>query len=153
MKKLISTLLLSISLVLPTTSAQVARAEKRTLNACGCSGEGDYCICEKKAKCGCPGECEPKGCEVERQKQLQKEIDAETKRAKEEEKARKPKDQAKSEADDSDSAVSDKGGKKPAVRAMNASQKKQFLKLLEAYLAEHPEAANMMLSEVRTGLL
>jgi hypothetical protein len=154
MKKLISTLLLSISLVLPATSAQVARAEKRTLNACGCSGEGDYCICEKKSKCGCPGECEPKGCEAERQKQLQKEIDAETKRAKEDEKARnKPKDQAKSEDDDTDSAAAEKGGKKPVVRAMNASQKKQFLKLLEAYLAEHPEAANMMLSEVRSGLL
>jgi hypothetical protein len=110
-------------------------------------------MCEKKAKCGCPGECEPKGCEAERQKQLQKEIDAETKRAKEEEKARsKPKDQAKSEGDDSDSAASDKGGKKPAVRAMNASQKKQFLKLLEAYLAEHPEAANKMLSELRSEL-
>jgi hypothetical protein len=153
MTKLISTLLLSISLVLPATSAQVARAEKRTLNACGCSGEGDYCICEKKAKCGCPGECEPKGCEVERQKQLQKEIDAEVKRAKEEEKARnKPNDQAKSEGDDKDSAASDKGEKKPAVRPMNAKEKKQFLKLLEAYLAEQPEAATMMLSEVRSGL-
>jgi len=153
MKKLVSTLLLSVSLVLPAMAAQVARAEKATLNACGCSGEGDSCICEKKAKCGCPGECEPKGCEAERQKQLQKEIDAETKRAKEEEKARnKPKGQVKSEDDDSAAAPSDKGGKKPAVRPMNGGQKKQFLKLLEAYLAEHPEAANKMLSEVRSEL-
>jgi Ni/Co efflux regulator RcnB len=152
MKKLFSTLILSASLLLPMTSAQVARAEKRTLNACGCSGEGDSCICERKAKCGCPGECEPKGCEAERQKQLQKEIDAETKRAMEQEKAQnKPKEQAKSD-DDSDSAATDKGGKKSAVRPMNASQKKQFLKLLEAYLAEHPEAANKMLSEVRSEL-
>ena len=36
---------------------------------------------------------------------------------------------------------------------MNAIQKKQFLKLLEAYLDEHPEAANKMLSEVRSELL
>lgn len=145
MKKLISLLLLSASLVLP---AQVARAEKRTTNACGCYGEGDSCTCEKKAKCGCPGECEPKGCEVERQKQLQKEIEVETKRAKEEEQARaKPKEQAKSEEDDAD-----KGAKKPAVRPMNAKDKKQFLKLLEAYLAEHPEATNKMLSEVRSEL-
>jgi hypothetical protein len=152
MKKLFSTLLLSASFLLPVTWAQVARAEKRPLNACGCSGEGDSCICEKKAKCGCPGECEPKGCEAERQKQLQKEIDAEVKRAKEQEKAQnKPKDQAKSD-DDSDSAATDKGGKKSAVRPMNVSQKKQFLKLLEAYLAEHPEAANKMLSEVRSEL-
>jgi len=141
---------------LPTTSAQVARAEKRPVNACGCSGEGDSCICQKTAKCGCPGECEPKGCEVERQKQLQKEIDVETKRAKEDEKARsRPKDRPKSDDDGSDSATSDKGGKgeqKSAVRPMNVKDRKQFLKLLEAYLAEHPEAANKMLSEVRSEL-
>ena len=35
---------------------------------------------------------------------------------------------------------------------MNAKDKKQFLKLLEAYLAEHPEATNKMLSEVRSEL-
>jgi hypothetical protein len=151
MKKLIATLLLSASILLPSTFAQVARAEKRPLNACGCSGEGDSCICERKAKCGCPGECEPKGCEAERQKQLQKEIDAEVKRAKEDEKARsKPKEEAK--ADDDSGSDSDKGGKKPTVRLLTSSQKKQFLKLLEAYLAEHPEAATKMLSEVRSEL-
>ena len=133
-------------------SAQVARAENRPVNACGCSGEGDSCICQKSAKCGCPGECEPKGCETERQKQLQKEIDAEIKRAKEDEKARnKPKEEAKSD-DDSASAAADKGGKKSPVRLLTAKEKKQFLKLLEAYLAEHPEAANKMLSEVRSEL-
>jgi hypothetical protein len=142
MKKLISALLLSASLVL---SAQVARAEKRATNACGCYGEADSCTCEKRAKCGCPGECEPKGCEEERQKQLQKEIDVEIKRAKEDELARgKAKDPAKSEGDEAD-----KGTNKPAVRPMNAKDKKQFLKLLDAYLAEHPEAANKMLLEVR----
>ena len=145
MKKLVSALLLSASLALP---AQMARAEKHPTNACGCYGEANSCTCERKAKCGCPGECEPKGCEEERQKQLQKEIEAETKRAKEEEKAHaKPKEQAKAEEDDSD-----KGAKKPAVRPMNAKDKKQFLKLLEAYLAEHPEATNKMLSEVRSEL-
>lgn len=150
MKKLLSTLLLSASFLLPTISAQVAQAQKRPVNACGCSGEGDSCICQKSAKCGCPGECEPKGCEAERQKQLQKEIDAETKRAKEEEKVRnKSLEQAKPD-DDSESAAADKKGeKKPAVKPMNPKEKKQFLKLLEAYLAEHPEAANKMLSEVR----
>jgi hypothetical protein len=145
MRKVISALLLSASLVL---SVQVAHAEKRATNACGCYGEADSCTCEKKAKCGCPGECEPKGCEAERQKVLQKEIDAETKRAKEDEQARsKPKEQAKAEED-----AADKEAKKPAVRAMNPKEKKQFLKLLEAYLAEHPEAANKMLSEVRSEL-
>jgi len=137
-------------------SAQVARAEKRPVNACGCSGEGDSCICQKSAKCVCPGECEPKGCETERQKQQQKEMDAEIKRAKEEEKARnKPLEQAKPGDEDSDATASGKGGKgekKSTVRPMNPKEKKQFLKLLEAYLAEHPEAENKMLSEVRSEL-
>jgi hypothetical protein len=35
---------------------------------------------------------------------------------------------------------------------MTAVTKKQFLKLLDAYLAEHPEAQNKMLSEVRAEL-
>jgi hypothetical protein len=147
MKKLVSALVFSASLVLPVTFAQVARAEKHPTNACGCYGEVDSCICEKKAKCGCPGECEPKGCEVERQKQLQKEIDAETKRAKEDEQAQAKAKEAKAEGDDAD-----KDAKKPAVRPMNPKEKKQFLKLLETYLAEHPEAANKMLSEVRAEL-
>jgi hypothetical protein len=153
MKQLISTLLLSISFVLPVTGA--ARAEKHVTNACGCYGEGDSCTCEKNAKCGCPGECEPKGCEAKRQKQLQKEIDVETKRAKQEEKARnKPKDQAKSKEDVSDAAGSEKGGKgkSSSVKPMAASQKKQLLKLIQAYLAEYPESANKMLSEVRSEL-
>jgi hypothetical protein len=149
MKKLVSALLLSASFLVPATFAQVARAEKHATNACGCYGEGDSCTCEKKAKCGCPGECEPKGCEIERQKQLQKEIEAETKRAKEEEKSRAAKEQAKAEGDDADSAAANKAEKKPAVRPMSAKEKKQFLKLLEAYLAEHPEAVNKMLSEIR----
>jgi len=148
MKKLVSTLLLSASLLVPVALSPVARAEKRAVNACGCYGEADSCVCEKKAKCGCPGECEPKGCEADRQKQMQKEIEAETKRAKEEEKARnKPKEEAKD-----DDEGSDKAAKKPAVKPMSAKDKKQFLKLLEAYLAEHPEAANKMLSEVRSEL-
>src|SRR5450432_3996083 len=50
-------------------------------NNCGCYKDGATCFCDKKAKCGCPGDCEPKGCEEQRDKELQKEIDAETKKA------------------------------------------------------------------------
>jgi len=35
---------------------------------------------------------------------------------------------------------------------MTAAAKKQFLKLLEAYLAEHPEAQNKMMYEVQAEL-
>jgi hypothetical protein len=146
MKNILSTLILTVALVLLGVGA--ARAEKKPLNACGCYGEGNNCTCSRGAKCGCPGECEPKGCEDARQKQMQKEIDAETKKAKEAEEARKPKE-AKAADDDDD----EKGkAKKPAVKPMTPAVKKQFLKLLEAYLAEHPEAQNKMLSEVRAEL-
>jgi hypothetical protein len=148
MKKLWTTLALALALIVPTAGAKPAQAAgKHPVNACGCYGEANSCICERKAKCGCPGECEPKGCEEARQKQMQKEIDVETKKAKEQEEARKPKDEAKGE----EAAEKDKAAK-PAVKPMTAVQKKQFLKLLETYLAEHPEAQNKMLSEVRAEL-
>lgn len=148
MKNLISMLALTTMLGLPAVGASPARAEKAPLNACGCRGEGNNCTCEKKAKCGCPGECEPKGCEEARQKQLQKEIDEETKRAKEAEKAHnKSKDEGKAAADDDENAKAP-AAKAPAVKPMSAKEKKQFGKLISAYLAEHPEGKNKMLWEV-----
>jgi hypothetical protein len=141
---------LALALIVPATGARLARAEQHPTNACGCYGDGNSCTCKRNAKCGCPGECEPKGCEEARQKQMQKEIDVETKRAKEQEDSRKPKDEAK--ADDE----GDKGDKgkaaKAAAKPMAPAQKKQLLKLLEAYLVEHPEAENKMLSELRAEL-
>jgi hypothetical protein len=83
MKNILSILAIAIALVLPADGSNLAHAQKKTLNACGCYGDGVNCTCERKAKCGCPGECEPKGCEEKRQKEMQKEIDAETKKAKE----------------------------------------------------------------------
>jgi hypothetical protein len=145
MKNIISMLALAVALVLPAAGANLARAEKKPLNACGCYGEGNNCTCERKAKCGCPGECEPKGCEEKRQKEMQKEIEAETKKAKEAEEARKPKE-AKPADDDDDAAAK---AKAPAVKPMTAVMKKQFGKLIDAYLAEHPEGKNKMLWEVR----
>jgi hypothetical protein len=148
MKIRVTTLALAAALVLPAAGGRLARAEKHPVNACGCYGDGNNCTCERKAKCGCPGECEPKGCEETRQKQMQKEIEAETKRAKESEQARnKPADEGKAAADEEKAAKA-----KPAVKPMTAAAKKQFLKLLEAYLAEYPEAQNKMLSEVRSEL-
>jgi hypothetical protein len=149
MKNIVSTLALAAALILPAVGANPARGEKLPLNACGCRGEGNNCTCEKKGKCGCPGECEPKGCEEARAKQLQKEVDEETKRAKEAEKAHnKSKDEAKAAADDDDAAKA-AAAKAPAVKPMSASAKKQFGKLIDAYLAEHPEAKNKMLWEVQ----
>jgi hypothetical protein len=57
-------------------------ADGNAVNACGCysSGQGS-CFCAKKAKCGCPGECEPKGCEEKREKEIERQVAAETKKA------------------------------------------------------------------------
>jgi hypothetical protein len=55
---------------------------KREVNACGCYKDGaGACFCGKKGKCACPGDCEPKGCEEKRNKEIQKEVAAETKKA------------------------------------------------------------------------
>jgi hypothetical protein len=60
------------------------------VNACGCyhNAKG-ACVCtSRKAKCVCPGECEPVGCEEKRQKEMEREMEAEIKRAQEEDKKR-----------------------------------------------------------------
>jgi type IV secretory pathway VirB10-like protein len=70
-------------------STATTRGEEPKTNACGCfqttAGE---CICTRKSKCDCPGECEPKGCDEKRQKELEKEIKEETRKAEAAEKKR-----------------------------------------------------------------
>ena len=149
MKTMVTTLALAAGLIVLAAGGPSAGATKRPLNACGCYGEAGNCVCERKAKCGCPGECEPKGCEEARQKQMQKEIEAETKKAKEAEQKAKAGEEAKDPAKAEEEKAA---AKKSAVKPMTAAVKKQFKKLLEAYLAEYPEAQNKMLSEVRAEL-
>jgi hypothetical protein len=100
-----------------------AEAASPALNACGCYRDSaGSCYCGKKGgKCVCPGECEPQGCEEKRAKEIQKEVDAEAKRARDAEKKQEDEQAAKAEkerkaalppddqADDSDAAdVADK---------------------------------------------
>jgi len=62
-------------------------SDEPQLNACGCyKNSAGVCLCGKKGKCECPGECEPKGCAEKREKDYDREIQAETKRAQEAEK-------------------------------------------------------------------
>lgn len=149
MKTMVTMLAVAVGLVVVTAGGPSVGATKRPLNACGCYGEAGNCVCERKAKCGCPGECEPKGCEEARQKQMQKEIDAETKKAKEAEQKAKASEEAKDPTKAEDEKVVEK---KTAAKPMTVAAKKQFKKMLEAYLAEHPEAQNKMLSEVQAEL-
>jgi hypothetical protein len=62
--------------------AAAAAGPKKDVNACGCYKDGaGACFCGKKGKCACPGDCEPKGCEEKRNKEIEKEVAAETKKA------------------------------------------------------------------------
>ena len=131
-------------------AATAARAANG-MNACGCrEGAPGQCICEKKSRCGCPGECEPKGCEEKRAKQLEKEIQVETKKAEDAQRRQRVRQ------DDSDDAPThggrsssdqERGGDRsgpaksaPVVKPvkivkMTPAQKRDLAKLIAAYLA------------------
>jgi hypothetical protein len=154
-------LIAAAAALLTGESSATAAADK---NACGCyrNESSGACFCDKKAKCGCPGECEPKGCEEQREKQLQKEIDAETKRAAENERHKKS-EGAKPEKSDEDrggsAAAEEEAPAKPAPpppapsgKKLNGTQMKQLAKLLDQYLGEHPEARGKTTEELRNEL-
>jgi hypothetical protein len=127
-----------------------ARAEQR--NKCGCykdEGAGT-CYCDKKAKCGCPGECEPKGCEAQRERELQKQIDAETKKAEE---AGHHKRSADTNGDNGSAHEREAPAPtRAASHKMSAAQSKQLGKLIDLYLADHPDARSRPIAEVRDDL-
>jgi len=133
--------------------ASASAAPEGAPNACGCySDSTGSCYCGKKTKCGCPGECEPKGCEEKRQKQLEKEIAAETKKATAGQAAGKAtKEKATKEKDDGDEGAPAAAAKKKA-KPLSAAQKKELAKLLDAYLAEHPEGRSQTITQVRGAL-
>jgi hypothetical protein len=84
-----------------TKSAPAAKSGPppgETVNACGCYHDAKGgCVCtDKKAKCECPGECEPIGCGEKRDKEIEREMAAEIKRAQDDEKRRNE----EAEADD-----------------------------------------------------
>jgi len=71
---------------------------KKEINACGCYKDtAGQCFCGKKGKCACPGDCEPKGCEEKRNKEIQKEVAAETKKAHEADQKQRSKEHASKE--------------------------------------------------------
>jgi hypothetical protein len=115
-------------------------------NNCGCYKDGATCFCEKKAKCGCPGDCEPKGCEEQRDKELQKEIDAETKKA--------AASGRKTPASDEESPKSKReegaATKASSGHKMSAAQSKQLAKLLDLYLSDHPDARGKSIEDLRS---
>jgi hypothetical protein len=131
-----------LGLVLVVSIAGHSAAADR--NKCGCYKDGaGTCFCDKKAKCGCPGDCEPKGCEEARNKELQKEIDAETKKAAA---AGHKKSGGEAESEKEEAAPA------KATHKMTAAQSKQLAKLLELYINDHPEARSRSIEDVRGDL-
>jgi hypothetical protein len=87
-----------------------------TVNACGCyhDAKGGCACTDKKGKCECPGECEPVGCSEKRDKEIEKEMAAEIKRAQDDEKRREAEREAQ-EARENGTAAPDAGDAPPAV--------------------------------------
>ena len=133
----------ALAAALTLSFAGPARAAEGDLNACGCrqTGQG-LCTCEKKSKCGCPGECEPKGCEEKRAKQLEKEIQAETKKAEEASRRQSQAGRKGRGGEDDTGPAADTTERSAAARPapkMTAAQKKDLARLLGLYLADHPD--------------
>ena len=81
-----------------TKTASADSGPKHEVNACGCYKDAaGACLCGKKGKCACPGDCEPKGCEEKRAKEMQKEVAAETKKAHEADQKQRSKEHASKE--------------------------------------------------------
>ena len=126
-------------------------------NKCGCTlnESNNSCSCSKGAKCGCPGECEPKGCEEKREAQRKKEIDAETKKAAEADRKHKASSgsETKTVSAKMEKSNGDNGkAEAPSGPKMSAAQTKQLGKLLDGYLKAHPDARSKNAEELRNEL-
>ena len=141
--KLFGVVLGSVLVVL-LAGAGVAAPER---NNCGCYKDGATCFCDKKAKCGCPGDCEPKGCEEQRDKELQKEIDAETKKAAASDHKKPSEEPSPNKEESTAPTASAAGGHK-----MSAAHSKQLGKLLDLYLSDHPDARGRSIEDVRSDI-
>ena len=144
---------LALGLLLHAGSAAAAP------NKCGCTlnESNNSCSCSKGAKCGCPGECEPKGCEEKREAQRKKEIDAETKKAAEADRKHKANSggggETKTASMKTESGKDDGGKSEGAAGAkMSPAQTKQLAKLLDGYLKANPGARSKNVEELRNEL-
>lgn len=123
-------------------------------NACGCrSDSAGNCYCERNARCGCPGECEPKGCEEKRAKQLQREVEIETKKAEAAARQHRP-----AATDESSQRVEPRSHEpapkppRPVERRMKAADQRALSHLLEMYVDQHPGARQMTVDQVLNAL-
>jgi hypothetical protein len=134
------------------TTLRTAAAADDGLNACGCrQGSSGACYCEKKSHCGCPGECEPKGCEEKRAKQMEKEVQEETRKAEESARRQRARQETEEEAPPPRQVEREPPAPKvPKVKIvkMTPAQKHDLARLIKAYLAEHPDQGARPIGEV-----
>jgi hypothetical protein len=122
----------------PVATAQAAAED--AVNTCGCGRDlTGACFCQKVARCGCPGECEPKGCEEKRAKQLEREIMAETKRAAEEDRKRNAVPATRATRATSATKIDDGGRASERAKTNEASRSKSGMQF-EAASATAPVA-------------
>jgi hypothetical protein len=134
-----------LALVIWAGAGSVVAADK---NKCGCyKDDGGGCFCDKKAKCGCPGDCEPKGCDEARDKQIKKEIEAETKKA-----AQADRGHASSDRNEDNARASREPKAASATGKLTPAQAKELVKLLDLYFAGNPDARTRNVEEVRKDL-
>jgi hypothetical protein len=139
---LLSIIIAAIAAALPAGTSRAAEP-----NACGCTQtDSGACICEKKARCGCPGLCEPQGCEASRQKAFQRELDAETKKARDADR------QHTTEKSDVTAKAAPTLPPRPAP-SMTPVQQKELARLLDLYFAAHPRARAQSAGALRDEVL
>ena len=138
---------LMVGLASPTA---VVADEVPARNACGCQQDSaGICSCDRGARCGCPGECEPKGCAEKREKQLQKEVEFETKKAKSE-MGEHPTSAPKSAAPAGPPVGQPR--KREAQHHLTPKDIRELGRLLQAYLEEHPADRDETLEATRAKL-
>ena len=130
-----------------------AVAAEDGLNACGCrQGSSGACYCEKKSHCGCPGECEPKGCEEKRAKQMDKEVQEETRKAEEASRRQRAHQESSDEevAPRREERAPERVAPAPKVHVvkMTPAQKRDLARLIKLYLAEHPNQGGKAIDQV-----
>jgi hypothetical protein len=142
--------LVSVAVLVFVCGVSAPRAAAAERNACGCiQTDTGMCICDKKARCGCPGLCEPQGCEAQREKAFQREIDAEMKKARDAEKQRVT---TQVSAQDEPEPASAPAAAAPPARTMTRVQTKELVRLLDLYFAAHPDARRKTAGTLREQL-
>jgi hypothetical protein len=138
-----------VAAVLAATLARADRVSAEERNHCGCYRDTTgACFCEKKASCGCPGECEPRGCEEKRDRELQRQIQEETKKAQ----AIGRKGSASRDAESEAATAPTKQTPPPARQKLSPAQARQLVKLIDLYLSGHPDAGGRSIDEVSKDL-